>query len=83
MLSTIEAVYYASWMALAAKEDKDSLLQRQQLVDMFWLFALQRRVIQTRYDSLTCDYAAAAPFTSEGKEQNRMLRKLHPNRKDL
>ena len=72
MLSTIEAVYYAAWQILEAKKQEG----KQILVELFWLFALQRDIIQKRYETGDLvNFERPIPFSKEGKESNRVLRR--------
>ena len=68
MLSTIEAVYFASWQVSEAWELED----RQKLVHLMWLFALQRSLITTR--SHVEQRQTPLPFTEAGKDYQREMR---------
>lgn len=72
MLSTVEAVYYAAWQMLGANKQEE----RKCLVELFWLFALQRDIIQKRYETGDLvNFERPIPFSKEGKESNRALRR--------
>lgn len=67
MLSTIEAIYIAS---LEVTRNRWSQDERNDLIHMLWLFALQRSVIHVKSEL----EQRVLPFTEEGKESRRMLR---------
>ena len=70
MISTIEAIYYAS---LEIAEHKQSIPkdERENLIHLLYLFAEQRMSIQR-----SCEKSGeAAPFSEEGKEEQRALRR--------
>ena len=77
MLSTIEATYCAT---LEVTRESWPSHERDDLVHMLWLFALQRSVIHVRSEM----EKRLLPFTEEGKESRRILRvrqKGNPSKK--
>jgi len=86
MLSTIEAVYFAAWQ-VGELQSQWSLDQRQHLLSLFWLFGIQREIIRRQYENGVFKKEIdgtvkqlPVPFTEDGKEYQRSLRRLHPNR---
>lgn len=73
MLSTVEAVYYAAWQVGAATKGWD-FAQPKLLVDLFWLFRLQREIIRYEYNSGSFN-ELPVPFSEDGKEYQRSLRR--------
>jgi hypothetical protein len=76
MVCTIEALYFASWQAAGTLGwSKD---EQHSLVHMMWLFGQQRGAISKYYAT---DSARKPPnhlpFTEEGKEYQRSLRRKH------
>ena len=71
MLSSVEALYYAT-LDVASSWTKE---EREEFVDMMWLFALQRCVINERSEL----EQRPAPFREEGKRLRRILR-YQPNK---
>jgi hypothetical protein len=69
MLSTMEAIYFSAYQVTFDWPNEE----RQQLVHIMWLFALQRSMITKRSEQ----ELRPPPFTSEQKEIARMLRKQH------
>lgn len=83
MLSTVEALYYCAWDVATVCPDftRDD---RAKLVNMLWLFGLQREVIQTRYrdgNIKTFKHKPTAPFLETTKEFNRALRQKQKHEK--
>jgi hypothetical protein len=74
MLSTIEAVYYAA-MEVTRDDNSWSEEARDDLIHMMWLFALQRSIIHSKSEM----EKRVLPFTEEGKESQRVLRKQKEN----
>jgi len=89
-LSTIEAVYYAAWQVATATAAPATAVNTDDLVDMFWLFGLQREIIRSSYAAREGgsgsggqeedqeeenDGKKDAPFTESAKQRNRALRK--------
>jgi DTW domain len=74
MLSTVEAVYFAAWqVGTAWNWDEERL---HPLVNLFWLFRHQRETIRHWYEhGEGQNHPAPLPFTEEGKEFNRRLRR--------
>lgn len=68
MVSTIEALYYASWEI--ALQQGWPLQQLESLLNLMWLFGLQRYLITTKYSS---DKVKSLPFTPDGKEFRRKM----------
>ncbi len=66
MVSTIEALYFASWEI--ALQKGWSSQQLDMLVEVMWLFGLQRYQIHAKYRS-----DKALPFTPDGKEARRAM----------
>ena len=80
MISTVEAIYFASWQAATALgwTQKD----RHELVHLLWLFGLQRQHIRHKYEvEAGKSFPSELPFDMDGKEQRRALRRKHPLRK--
>lgn len=78
MLSTVEAIYFA---AMEAALDWTPA-ERERLIHIMWLFALQRSVVHVQSEL----EQRPPPFTEEGKEIQRVLRKLqfgNPPKKKL
>jgi hypothetical protein len=78
MLSTIEAIYYSAW-----ELSRDwSVAERQNLVQLFWIFRLQRNIIQQKHAKCQVRQderrPKAPPFT---KEQKEFQRQRHANKK--
>jgi hypothetical protein len=83
-LSTIEAIYYSAW-----ELSRDwSLTDRQKLVHLFWIFRLQRNIIQDKHAKGLVRHdqrrPKAPPFSIEQKEYQRQRhafkkRKTVPN----
>lgn len=69
MLSTIEAIFFA---AMEVTRDNPMWTQgeRDNLIHMFWLFALQRSVIHEKSEA----EERVPPFSEAGKEERRLLR---------
>lgn len=69
MLSTIEAIYFAAMEATLdwSKEERESLIH------IMWLFALQHSVIGKRSQ----EEKRTVPFSEEGKSHRRELRQQH------
>jgi len=73
MLSTIEAIYFAAWEV--AHQQHWALDRRQSLVNILWIFGLQRAVIKFRYESgYGHSVIPYTPFSEEGKAFARKLR---------
>lgn len=74
MLSSIEALYYAAWETAECRQWTD----REPLTGLFWLFALQRALIDRDYDAQGKHAALGrpSPVTEDGKEFQRSLRQL-------
>jgi hypothetical protein len=80
-VSTIEAIYYAacqvneSCIGEPSKGCTASSTAANWL-DLFWLFRLQRNIIADRYQEQSFSKSRAVPFSKEGKEFHRTLRRL-------
>lgn len=74
MLSTIEAVYFAT---METSRDTWSPEQRDGLLHMMWLFALQHSVIHKKSEM----EQRPQPFSEEGKQRHRRLRMQHAEEK--
>eukprot|EP00977_Amphora_coffeiformis_P009205 scaffold2095_cov166-Amphora_coffeaeformis.AAC.12 len=73
MLSTIEALYFAAWEV--ADQQRWSFDRRRSLVNLLWIFGLQRAKIKQQYDSgRGHSVIPYTPFSEEGKAFARMLR---------
>jgi len=76
MVSTIEALYYAS--VEVAKHKGDHLKEQEQnLIHLLWLFAEQRILIQKS----SKDERSLLPFSEAGKEKQRSLRRYEVTEK--
>eukprot|EP00797_Seminavis_robusta_P017017 Sro253_g099810.1 Inherit from NOG: DTW domain (275) ;mRNA; r:20116-20940 len=80
MLSTVEALFFASWQICSSSSSSIGKWTQDQcqeeLVRLLWLFRLQRTIIQTKYDNNEVNRCNPyAPFTEEGKQFSRLLRK--------
>lgn len=74
MVSTVEALYYAAWQITTPLGWP--LERRQRLVHLLWLFRFQRAIIQSKYETgQNTGVNPHAPFTEEGKEYNRKIRR--------
>jgi hypothetical protein len=76
MLSTIEAIYFSAWHIATVRPDF-SASDRGNLVDMLWLFGLQREIIQTKYREgkvKRYKHETGVPFLEDAKEFQRSLR---------
>jgi len=108
MLSSAEAIYFAAWQvatSLLVRDNDDvhdpptsspscwSTEDRDKLVNLMWLFGLQREIIAQRYkrDGRLVRKSACAgddeeepvlPFSEDYKNASRALRRLHKNRKE-
>jgi DTW domain len=69
MLSTIEAVFYAS-VEVTRDDPRWTMSERDDLIHMFWLFSLQRSVIHEKSEA----EQRAPPFSEAGKSERRLLR---------
>ena len=79
MVSTMEAIYFAAVEAAVAKEW--SAEERQLLVHLMWLFALQRRaIIRQQQEPSTGKDDNPLPFSEEGKDKQRNDRIRRPNK---
>ncbi len=67
MLSTIEAIYFATLEVTKNSWPPD---EQDDLIHMLWIFALQRSVIHVKSDL----EKRILPFTEQGKESRRVLR---------
>lgn len=67
MLSTIEAVYFA---AMEVTDGVWTEPERGELLDLMWLFAIQRSVIHQKSE----EEERLLPFSDEGKAERRALR---------
>lgn len=73
MLCTIEALYFAGWEV--AIHHGWTLQQRRKLVNLLWIFKLQRLVIQEQYESGNGHrFIPYVPFSKDGKEFARKFR---------
>lgn len=84
MLSTVEAVYYAAWQIAVAQNW--TLEQCSGFVQLLWLFSLQREIIRRSYDGDDKGYRRFTnplPFSVDGKEYQRSLRRKQHNLKKL
>ena len=73
MLSTIEALYFAAWQV--AEQNSWTLEQRRPLVNLCWVFGVQRAVIRRQYEiGNGHSIIPYFPFTEDGKECARKLR---------
>ena len=73
MLSTIEALYFAAWEV--ADQQNWSLDRRRALVNLLWIFGLQRAVIKRQYEIGNGHRIIPyMPFSEEGKDFARKLR---------
>ena len=74
MLSTVEAVYFSSWdVAMALNWSDDD---RRRLVHLLYLFGLQREIIRKNYEMRGgTGLPKHMPFSEDGKEYQRMLRR--------
>jgi hypothetical protein len=74
MVCTIEAIYFAAWQAAGTLGW--SKPEQHNLVHMMWLFGQQREVITRRFAAnSTKKLSSHLPFTEEGKEYQRTLRR--------
>lgn len=71
MLSTIEAIYFATVEATRDWNVSD----RRRLIHVMWLFACQHAIVKKKSELED----RSAPFSEEAKLQQRSLRHLHPN----
>jgi hypothetical protein len=80
MLSTVEAVYYASWQVATGNRWSQDRLEN--LTSLFWLFRYQREAVKYSYEHGYGRYhASPPPFTEAGKEFHRTKHKhRHPPR---
>ena len=69
MLSTLEAIYFASMELKQIKEKNDE--KENHMLDLLWLFGIQRASTVLT----ACKLGKPIPFTSEGKEMQRSLRR--------
>jgi DTW domain len=69
MLSTIEAIFFAA-REVTLYDATWSQAERDNLIHLFWLFSLQRYVINEKSQA----EQRALPFTEAGKEERRLLR---------
>ena len=74
MLSTVEALYFAAWQV--AEQKQWSLQERRPLVNLLWVFGVQRALIRRQYETgrTTHSVIPYLPFTEDGKECARKLR---------
>jgi hypothetical protein len=83
MLSTVEAIYYSSWQVAIAQ--KWTAAERENLVCLLYIFCVQRYLIQQKYEKNEVkgvkQESPMVPFTEDGKEFQRSLRRLHKTRK--
>ena len=81
MLSTIEATYFAAWEV--SSQQRWSLERRRNLVNLLWIFGIQRAVIQRRYESgKGHNLIPHLPFSEEGKTCARKFRMRHVNQNE-
>lgn len=76
MLSTIEAVYYSAWEVATVRDDFTDE-DRDNLVQLLWIFGLQRQIIQTKYaEGKVKHYKhdAIVPFKEDSKQVQRSRR---------
>jgi hypothetical protein len=86
-VSTLEAIYYAACQiqdataatttCLVQHNDDAAAAADDDLLDLFWLFRIQRNIIAHRYQDETFSKSRAVPFSDEGKEFQRALRQKH------
>ena len=69
MVSTLEAIYFASMEINQMKEKNNQ--EENHLLDLLWLFGIQRASTVLT----ACKLGKPIPFTSEGKEMQRSLRR--------
>eukprot|EP00590_Aulacoseira_subarctica_P000520 CAMPEP_0172436194 /NCGR_PEP_ID=MMETSP1064-20121228/71597_1 /TAXON_ID=202472 /ORGANISM="Aulacoseira subarctica , Strain CCAP 1002/5" /LENGTH=314 /DNA_ID=CAMNT_0013184589 /DNA_START=51 /DNA_END=992 /DNA_ORIENTATION=- len=74
MLSTIEAIFYASWEVSEYHQKHDS-----NLIDLLYIFGIQRALSKIHADRL----GKPSPFSKEGKEERRALRRCIGTEKHL
>ena len=80
MLSTMEAIYFAAIEVAASKGWSEE--DRQRLMHLMWLFALQRRaIIRQQGTKRSGGNSSPLPFSAEGKDKQRNDRIR--NRKDV
>jgi len=74
MLSTVEAIYFAAWQITTSLGWKNEQ-QKETLLSMFWLFRLQRAIIQDKHvNNERRGVNPHVPFTEEAKDFARKLR---------
>ena len=80
MLSSVEAIYFAAWQITASRGW--TLEERQgRLVQLLWLFRIQRAVIHQKYTQKQVRTSNPhVPFTEEAKEFARKLRRNGNNK---
>jgi DTW domain-containing protein YfiP len=78
-LSSVEAIYYAA-VQLVQHDDAINNTNVDLYLDLFWLFALQREIIRQKYEQ-DASVLPPPPWTKEGKEHHRALRRKHANYK--
>ncbi|GKY95439.1 hypothetical protein MPSEU_000505400 [Mayamaea pseudoterrestris] len=78
-VSTIEAIYYAAHQisGKCVLNQQENVTASMDILDIFWLFRLQRNIIANRYEQESIENRRAFPFSAEGKEYNRALRRGH------
>lgn len=77
MLSTVEAIFYSAWVVATVRQDF-TLDERAKLVNLLWLFGLQREIIKLRYKDGKVKHFKhnpSAPFLEASKEFSRSLRR--------
>lgn len=72
MLSTMEAIYFAAMEISAARGWPQK--KREKIIDIMWLFALQRRAIIHQRLRESEETTEPMPFSVEGKRQQRDFR---------
>ena len=71
-LSTAEAIFWAAWQLAPDTHRKE----KEQLLDILWIFAVQRNVIQRRFHEEVQERTIPhLPFTNQAKEHARNLRR--------
>lgn len=74
MLSTIEAIFYASWEVSEYHQNQNSIL-----IDLLYIFGIQRALSKIHADRL----GKPSPYSKEGKEERRALRRCIGTEKHL
>ena len=77
MISTVEAIYLSAWEVAEAKQWPPE--EKSNLVYLLWLFGLQREIIRCKHEQSCTTRPAPLPFTEDGKEHQRELRRRKDN----